>query len=49
VDKGELTKIKTALLEDAFYNKNFSAETALVLDAIRGQGERVWNEKMGLY
>ena len=49
VDKGELTKIKTALLEDAFYNKNFSAETALVLDAIRGQGERVWNEKIGLY
>jgi hypothetical protein len=46
VDKGELTKIKTALLEDAFYNKNFSAETALVLDAIRGQGHLIKQKEL---
>ena len=48
-DKTELTQIRMSLLQDAFDNDNFSVETAVVLDAIRGQGERVWNEKMGLY
>jgi predicted solute-binding protein len=52
-DKTELTQIRMALWQDYFDNRNFSVETAvemgLVLDAIRGQGERVWNEKMGLY
>ena len=48
-DKTELTQIRMALIEDAFYNDNFSVETAVVLDAIRGQGERVFYEKIGLY
>ena len=52
-DKTELTQIRMALWQDYFDNRNFSVEAAvemgLLLDAIRGQGERVWNEKMGLY
>jgi hypothetical protein len=48
-DNNELTQIKLSLIEDAFYADNFSVETALVLDVIRGQGEQLRNKKMGLY
>jgi hypothetical protein len=45
-DKTELTQIRMALIEDAFYNKNFSAETALVLDVIRGQGHLIKQKEL---
>ena len=45
-DKDELAQIKLALIEEAFYADNFSVETALVLDAIRGQGHLIKQKEL---